>query len=699
MSKSKVEAARVGSPRLAPNVRIAPTREGAIVLSPKGCFRVTEKSRDSFVSDVLPEMCGVRRVNPASNKSSVGWPTSFLDQLEEAGIIEVQPHKRTLKGTHDTDADVALVRPTPLTERALKHLATIGIRVVDSESEKTFIIADFSGLDTDSSVRLARKVHLSGRRSISIWSHGAETFFGPLVYPLYTACWNCCRVRFSDSIAQEKKASTGDETANARVVAETTLLAVRYPEVAAYGCLVADDGRISSIHSVVPVPGCEVCQFNGAFPASSIVFWPRQSPHIPDEFRPLADTRGGVIRRILFFDSDTPDEPRIPTCCTATIAPTPYRGKGQAAITGEGKGTSRCEAIRSAIGEGIERYSASIWDPSILTYASYNELRDQAFDPRWLVLYDDEQYAQPEFPFVPFKGETPIHWITGLWLDTNERVHLPAFAAYMNFPTKDEERLAQTTSNGLAAGESFADAALRALYELIERDAFLVFWLARRPAVRVAVDVADRFVCEALREVERLGARTELYLLDAGTRHPTMVCLGLGDGQSWPGLTIGLGTHADVDIALRRAVVEHGHYGSYMRRLMRDGRHKMVASAEDVQSGLDHGLYYIHANHGSAMDYFRTKGEEPVRLEELRSEYREEASLSTCVSCLAEVGIRTAAVDLTSPDVELAPIKVVRAFGVHMQPIHFGANNRRLRNPRLDQLLSNGAETNPHPVA
>ena len=69
------------------------------------------------------------------------------------------------------------------------------------------------------------------------------------------------------------------------------------------------------------------------------------------------------------------------------------------ALTGEGKGATQEDAVWSAIGEGIERYSASIWDPDQLLYAPFDDISSWAFDPRCLVLYDDEQYNDPTFPF------------------------------------------------------------------------------------------------------------------------------------------------------------------------------------------------------------------------------------------------------------------------------------------------------------
>jgi ribosomal protein S12 methylthiotransferase accessory factor len=690
--------AQLGRPHLAPNVRIVATRDGVIVLSSNGCFRVSGRCGRLFVSDVLPHLYGKESFNIKSPSNSPDWWSDFYQQLSEVDIIRFSSNARTPIHHHDEEAGVAVIRHTSLTGRLAEHLAILGIKMVNSVSRNVFAIADFSGLDTDHSLQLARQLHESGCRSISFWKRGSETFYGPLAEPFRTACWNCCRLRFSDSVSGKNEAPAENDLTSPKVVTDNVLLAVRYPGVAAYGCVVAEGGGVSSVHSVLPVPWCEVCNFAGA-PADSCFVPPLHSVHVPEELRILADTRGGVVRGILLYDSDGSEAPTIPLCCTALIAPHSHENEQQTTFRGEGKGATRDDAARSAIGEGIERYAASIWHPSTLTYASFNELERRAFDPHWLVLYDDEQYERADFPFARFDIKRPMYWKAGKWLDTNEEVQVPAVATYMNFPTADAERFGQTTSNGLAAGATFEDAALRALYELIERDAFMLFWLAQRPALRVAIDCSDVLTHQALREVERLGARTELYLIDVGTKHPTMVCIGFGDGCSWPGVTIGLGTHASVDIALRRAVFEHGHYGAYMRRLMRNGEHKKIRNGEDVLTNLDHGLYYLDPNHSTALDFFRASAGDPVSLMGLRCEYRQDATLSACVSCLADAGIRTAAVDVTPPDIKLAPMRVVRGFGIYMQPIHFGTANRRLKNPRLDGLLSSAAETSPHPMA
>ena len=202
-----------------------------------------------------------------------------------------------------------------------------------------------------------------------------------------------------------------------------------------------------------------------------------------------------------------------------------------------------------------------------------------------LVLYDDEQYIDSTFPFTRYELSQPIHWSVGRWLDDNTRTAVPALATFLGFPAPRSERFAQATSNGLAAGGTLEHATLSAIYELIERDAFMLFWLSGRPGTRVADEGLSPAARDALRGVERLGATTELYLIDAGLGHPTMVCIGFGDGQTWPGVTIGLGTDADASRALEKAVFEHAHFGVYLRRLMLEDNDTAIHGCERCEIG------------------------------------------------------------------------------------------------------------------
>jgi ribosomal protein S12 methylthiotransferase accessory factor len=681
--------------RFSAGVAIAPTRQGAITTSRGGTFRV-KANGSSFVRDAMPVLVG------SSGEHRPTWAADLAGELHRVGVLE-----RVAGGSSSPREEpgrvVRVVAP-----RDTRFVAAVMAMVDRSMSAPdtgaggtTLALVDLDGLDVADSLSLVAEAQRADGWSLAIWSAGDERCIGPLVADRGGPCWNCARLRFGAAGAATDTptgAGATDHSALALtdVVVDWVLVAMHHPDLAARGRVLVDDGVASSLHAIVPIPWCEVCGGDPPEPALPPL---DRSPLIPAELRGLADARGGVIREVLVFDDATAHAQAVPRCGTARIGGFGEADAAMEPIMGEGKGADLEQAIRSAIGEGIERYAASVWSPATLRRASCAELGDEALDPTSLVLYRDEQHAAPGFPYPRFDRAREIHWLEGTWLDTGGRAWLPAYATYMNFPFVGDEHFTQTTSNGLAAGRSVEDATLRALYELIERDAFMLTWLSKQPAERVGDDDHQPVVIEARRQIESLGAVTELYLVDVGTGHPTAVCVGIGDGDSWPGVTVGLGTDADIDAAVRKAVLEHSHFGTYLRRVARDGEHDAIASADDVRTTLDHARYYLDPARIAALDSFRAASARPTPMSVLRRRYRHPATLAACIAQLARVGVRTAAVDVTPPDVARSPLRVVRAFGTFLQPVHFGQAFVRSRNPRLEARLTAGLETEPHPVA
>lgn len=673
--------------RLSRELRVVATCDGAIVSTFKGCFRLDGASANSLLSEVVPTLY----INDGQQPPDT--VCALKGQLLDAGIIESSVEEETDTRTLAGFSRVAISRATPFAQRTIALLASAGFESGTHIREGDFVVSDLSDLTDEESLRMTEDLHRRSCPSISIWRRGGETFLGPITAPGSAACWHCARQRVAESLS-ESIGVVDDDPAIAKAVAENVILAVRYPEIAGYGCLLAINGS-SSLHSILPMPWCETC--SGITKSKQ---WApiNHSLLVPKGLRLLADPRAGVVRHLFVFEGDGNDTPTLPICASSAMFQPQLRRIGKESILqGEGKGATREEAVLSAIGEGVERYAASLWNQAELTKGSLSELGDRAFDPRWLVLYDREQYAGPGFAFKPMDFNMQMLWAKGHWLDTRVEVLVPAQATYFGF-NADEMPISQTTSNGIAAGSSVEDATLRALYELIERDAFMLYWMAGLRGERIDPGGCDKISRKALDEVQRLGAQMELYLLDLDTGYPTVVCLGLGDGVSWPGVTIGLGTYADIDVALRKAVLEHGHYGLYMRRLLREGRHQHVRAPEDVVGSLDHGLYYCHADNAVGLASLR-QCHVSVSITHLRKKYRDEPSVTLCVGRLLARGIRAAAVDVTTPDLTLAGLNVVRAIGTHAQPIHFGFGYERRRNPRLKTLLNGPVQTMPHPIA
>jgi ribosomal protein S12 methylthiotransferase accessory factor len=345
---------------------------------------------------------------------------------------------------------------------------------------------------------------------------------------------------------------------------------------------------------------------------------------------------------------------------------------------GFGKGATKDEALISAVGEALEQYAAAHVPRHDLVRSTFRELAGEAFDPMWLCLYTDAQYERPGFPYRQFDPEKPLHWVRGRWLESDQFVWLPAFAVFLSDEFEDES-LCQATSNGLAAGAGEQDAAYRASAELYERDAFLTCWICLESGTPVAA-ISDLDTCDlkVAARLQSLGAALEVYIL---REQPCVsVCLGLGDGRQWPALTLGLGAGADSRSAIRKSVLELGQTGPYLARIWKNREVELPASHQQIHTFQDHALYYCDPNHAAEFAEW---------LNGLRGGARKETDDASSPVSIAYANI-------TPPELEESPFRIVRALARGLQPIYYGNGFERRYTRRLMDLL-NGRRPNVAP--
>jgi len=527
----------------------------------------------------------------------------------------------------------------------------------------------------------------------------SETLIGPLTLANRAGCWRCAFERMSAARGTSEPA-TGQNTLQPRAEISEKVAPILIREIQTINTagleqsslldhvLVVDLSTLDeSLHKVIPLARCEACGGAAAFP-STVDEHISLSMEDPPEFvlgalAGWVDRRTGVISDLFIKPAD---DPRISLPIIAMAAP-PYVMEKDGSLhrlpAGWGKGLTISGAVLSAVGEAIERYSSSIIDPERIVWKRPDELDEDVLDPRRLDLYSEAQYARDGFPYVRFDSGIPHPWVLGSWLNDAKPVWLPALFVFLSIELHQEQLIAQGTSNGVAASTEKADAALRAIFELVERDAFMTTWLTASPTHRIQLDdTLDPRLRTVLEGIEALGAVVEVYRLPVSVIGTTVLCLALGDGDRYPGVTFGLGCDLDPRAALRQAVLELGQTGPYLRRMMRSGILKAATDPSGVHAMLDHASYYFPKKRATAFDRLRSK--ETVCLRDLKRVAAR--SLQDCVAALDEAQVRVALVDVTSADVATGPFSVMRAVSPDLQPIWYGYGLERAAVERVRKL-------------
>ena len=234
-----------------------------------------------------------------------------------------------------------------------------------------------------------------------------------------------------------------------------------------------------------------------------------------------------------------------------------------------GKGSTREQSEVSALCEAVERYSGAYHGDEIRVRKRFVDLAGQgeAIHPNEAQLFSDSQLdnaaginAQGHpYNVVPprLDPEAEIDW-TPVWSLTNERHrHLPTSMLYSMAAEQRGPGDLIADSNGCAAGNTLEEAILQGFYELVERDAFAIWWYNRlqMPAVDLA-SFDDDYLASA---PDRYAAyEREVWMLDVTTDIgvPTFVALSRRPDAPTEDIIYGAGAHADPGIAALRAICE-----------------------------------------------------------------------------------------------------------------------------------------------
>jgi oxazoline/thiazoline synthase len=211
-------------------------------------------------------------------------------------------------------------------------------------------------------------------------------------------------------------------------------------------------------------------------------------------------------------------------------------------------------------------------------------------------------------------------------------------------------------SNGCAAGNTLAEAIVQGFLELVERDAYAIWWYNRLQRPEIDLDIFDDFYIRDLKR-ELAGTGRRVWVLDVTNDLgvPTFVALAhwMEDGQEF--VEFGSGAHFDTRIALLRAMTELNQFLSIG---LMGGRSPNPASpgASDEPSN-DGSPPFRLEDH----PYLVARGKAMVH-PDLQSKFaaldtREQAS--ACVNVAARAGRDFLVLDQTRPDIEVPVVRVI----------------------------------------
>ena len=613
-------------------------------------------------------------------------------------------------------------------------LRGLGVRVVKRSADLTVtLVSDY----LEGQLAELNRQHLSDRTPwVLVQPCGIFPLVGPVLSPGKSACWAClaermrrnreikalldrggarrvatsplardmvgqsgiqlAAVEIAKAIATDFRTDVRDHIISLDLLGATIVkhyVAAR-PQCAACGRKKLRDPRRAPVPVELGAGGKLVMTSGGYRTVSSRATVARFRKHVS----PLT----GVVSRLERIEADLP----MNTNYLAThnfSGPARTVNELKAGLSGGsfGKGSTAEQGEASALMEAIERYSGIFQGDEIRVTRRFTDFPSgDAILPNDVLLFSDAQDRQdqaqtidadPSMPMpAPFDRSAEIEWSPVWSLRDGRFKYLPTSLLYFFYRGPPTAYHVHADSNGCAAGNTLEEAIVQGFLELVERDAYAIWWYNRLQRAEVDLGQFDEAYIRDLKiQLAETGRRLWMLDVTSDLGIPSFVTITHWMENSQEFVEFGSGSHFDARIAALRAMTELNQFLSIG---LMGGRDPNPSSQESGQDNLPPFRLQDHP-------YLTPSGAAAVR-PDFGSKFgnldtREQ--VTACVNLAKRAGLDFLVLDQTRPDIDVPVARVIvpglrhfyRRFApgrLYDVPVKLGWQDRPLSESELNPL-------------
>lgn len=344
-------------------------------------------------------------------------------------------------------------------------------------------------------------------------------------------------------------------------------------------------------------------------------------------------------------------------------------------------------ALVKCLGECLERYASQNVNYKNFINGSFNELTEKGYrciHVKEFSFFSDEQYLQQNFPFKRVTGDTILYWIKCKDLYSYNDVLIPAELIFLNHVEKF--CINYNISTGQACGETLEDAILTSIYEVIERDSFIMTWKKKIsfPHINLkTIDDAD--INKVLKEFH--DSSMDIYLVKSEMEYgiPTIIGVIFNRNLNYENILIDSSSKPTYKEAIMSVLESLANLvminiNSYNKE-DRGTNSNSINSLEDrikIFMNTDVWNEAEFLNEGDCVNYTDLVIEDEKNINKSRKQLTEEI-----VSKLNEFGIKSYYCDITTRDIEQLGFKVAKVVSPDLLSLDISSNYMYLGGRRL----------------
>lgn len=278
-------------------------------------------------------------------------------------------------------------------------------------------------------------------------------------------------------------------------------------------------------------------------------------------------------------------------------------------------------AFVKSVAEAIERTNNYVFLQRFVDFTGSHTTNSSCVNPQRFSYFDEQQLERRDYKNYQITKSSSYRWSTCTELLSGKAMLLPAQLIYLSYPfMQNEPILYPLISTGCAGGSSLSGAIIRGIYEVVERDSFMIFYLNMIVPPQIdlhAVSKNDERI-KYLLEVCRRYLLT-IKVVDLTTDLTIPVYAAIVIDRTGIGKAISIGLKADLNPinAIIGAIEEAMHTRGWVRKEYE--KNKRDISHQDLllhPSIINRGLFWFPKSKIKLMNFMlKSKKRTPVFLD------------------------------------------------------------------------------------
>jgi ribosomal protein S12 methylthiotransferase accessory factor len=346
-------------------------------------------------------------------------------------------------------------------------------------------------------------------------------------------------------------------------------------------------------------------------------------------------------------------------------------------------------AILKTLGESIERYSLGVYKPKFFMSEGYGVVaKDNNIFPIEDILNTVSYPSKQKQYFNPSK-KTKLKWTHSTEITSNKKAFVPAQLVYLPYVFNKEKIIRLPNSSGVALHSTKKKATISALYELIERDAFLLSYFLKDKITLIDINKSTKKIEWVKEYLEKY--KLELYVVYTLTDMPLYTIASIIIDKTGVGPSVSIGLRAGVDLEKTiLGAIEEAQYGRVGVRDFHSKQEKNVPTSKFYKpdSLNERALFWYPLNRIKKINFLISKKKTAYSIVKRNYNYEKnkETEYTYIINFLKKNGYKVFVTDITPKEVAEIGLSAVRVIMPDLQWLYLEESYKTINNKRINKF-------------